>query len=159
MSDDSTPPQMPQPHPALARLDFLVGNWEMKGQLLGSDEENVTGQATFEWMPGGFFLRQRVNLDFAGSVKVDSEEIIGYDPETDSFPSTVFANMSPVPLPYTWEVADGSMKISVSHGPLDATFNGTVSETGDVFSGGWRPNPGADETVNVPYDIKGSKVS
>ena len=27
-----------------------------------------------------------------------------------------------------------------------------------TFSGGWRPNPGADETVNVPYDISGRRV-
>jgi hypothetical protein len=25
-------------------------------------------------------------------------------------------------------------------------------------SGGWRPNPGADETVNVPYDIGGRRL-
>jgi hypothetical protein len=24
--------------------------------------------------------------------------------------------------------------------------------------GGWRPNPGADETVNVPYDIGGTRL-
>jgi hypothetical protein len=26
------------------------------------------------------------------------------------------------------------------------------------FSGGWRPNPDADDTVNVPYDIGGHQL-
>jgi hypothetical protein len=32
------------------------------------------------------------------------------------------------------------------------------SEDDKSFGGGWRPNPGADETVNVPYDISGRCV-
>jgi hypothetical protein len=48
--------------------------------------------------------------------------------------------------------------ITVSYRPLDATFTGTWREDG-TFSGGWRPYPGADETVNVPYDIRGRRAS
>jgi hypothetical protein len=47
--------------------------------------------------------------------------------------------------------------ITVSYRPLDATFSGSLREDG-TFSGGWRPNPGADETVNVPYDIAGQRA-
>ena len=45
----------------------------------------------------------------------------------------------------------------MTYGPLDATFTGTFDD-GEGFHGGWRPNPGADETVNVPYDIGGRRV-
>jgi hypothetical protein len=83
--------------------------------------------------------------------------VIGYDPETQTFPSTVCANLSPEPLPYRWDVQGDTVTISVSHGPLDAAFTGSWREDG-TFSGGWRPNPGADETVNVPYDISGRRV-
>jgi hypothetical protein len=159
MNDDAAAgPQMPQPDPALKRLEFLVGTWELKGRTIGSEEDNVTGEARFEWLPGGFFLRQRVTLDFAGMVHVESEELIGYDPKTEAFSSRVFSNMSPEALPYEWDVRDGSMTISVSHGPLDATFKGQVGDDGNSFSGGWRPNPGADELVNAPYDIAGARV-
>jgi len=159
MTDDPTAgPQVPQPDPELKRLDFLVGEWSMRGHMVGSDEENIIGKASFEWLPGGFFLRQRVQLDFAGFVQIDSEELIGYNPETNAFSSRVYSNMSPEPLPYEWDVQDGSMTISVSHGPMDATFNGQLSEDGHRFSGGWRPNPGADEMVNVPYDIEGTRL-
>jgi len=64
----------------------------------------------------------------------------------------------PTPLPYRWEVGDDTVSISVSYGPLDATFKGGFGEDGQSFSGTWRPNPGADETVNVPYDIGGRRV-
>ena len=83
--------------------------------------------------------------------------MIGYDSESDSFPSTVFSGFSPTPLPYRWDVQGDTVTIAVSYGPLDATFTGSWRDDG-AFSGSWRPNPGADETVNVPYDIGGQRL-
>jgi hypothetical protein len=147
---------LPQADPALKRLDRFVGSWTMEGRLVGSDETTIEGQATYRWLPGGFFLEQHVQLDFMG-LEIDSLELIGYEPETGTFPSTVFSNLSPVPLPYRWDVQGDAVTITVSYGPLDATFTGSWREDG-TFSGGWRPNPGADETVNVPYDIGGHRL-
>ena len=65
-----------------------------------------------------------------------SHELIGYDPETGAFASHVYSNLSPTPLPYGWELRDNKLRISVSHGPLDATFEGTISDDGSTFSGG-----------------------
>jgi hypothetical protein len=147
---------LPQPDPALRRLDRLVGSWSMEGNLVGSEEKNIRGETTFRWVAGGFFLEQRVRIDFMG-LEIDSVEMIGYDPEADTFPSTVYSNFSPEPLPYRWDLRDDHVKITVSYGELDATFTGSWREDG-TFSGGWRPNPGADETVNVPYDIGGRRL-
>jgi hypothetical protein len=155
---EETQAQLPTPDPALRRLDRYVGTWSMEGHLVGSDDINIRGHATFRWLPGGFFLEQHVTLDFMG-LPIDSQELIGYDPETDTFPSTVYSNLSPAPLPYRWEVDDDTARISVSYGPLDATFTGSFGADGQTFSGGWRPNPGADETVNVPYDIGGRRLA
>jgi hypothetical protein len=155
---DTQDAQAPTPDPALKALDPFVGTWDMRGHLVGSDEENIIGRATYRWLDGGFFLQQDIELDFAGFVHVKSHELIGHDPETGGFSSLVFSNMSPTPLPYRWEVQGRTVRISVSHGPLDATFTGEFSEDGKRFSGGWRPNAGADETVNVPYDIAGTRV-
>jgi hypothetical protein len=129
----------------------------MEGHLVGSDETTIRGTAAYRWLPGGFFLEQHIQLDFMG-LQIDSREMVGYDPETGTFPSTVFSNLSPVPLPYRWEVEGDSVTITVAYGPLDATFTGSWHEDG-TFSGGWRPNPGADETANVPYDISGRRVA
>jgi hypothetical protein len=64
--------------------------------------------------------------------------------------------LSPEPLPYRWDVRGDNVTITVSYGPLDAAFTGSWREDG-TFSGGWHPNPGADESVNVPYDIGGRR--
>jgi hypothetical protein len=149
---------LPRPDPALKRLEKFVGTWDMKGRTVGSDVDNVSGRARFEWLPGGFFLQQRIALNFVG-LEIESLELIGYDPETDTFPSTVFSNLAPMPLPYRWGVGEDNLTITVSYSPLDATFTGTWSEDGEGFGGGWRPNPGADEMVNAPYDIQGHRVT
>ncbi len=81
-------------------------------------------------------------------MQIDALELIGYDPETDTFHSTVYSGFSPVPLPYRWDVRGDTVTIEVSYGPMDAKFTGDWREDG-TFAGGWRPNPGADETVNV----------
>jgi Protein of unknown function (DUF1579) len=75
MSDNQ---QLPQPDPALWRLDRLVGTWTIEGNLVGSDVQNIRGQMTFRWLPGGFFLEQRARIDFAGQ-QVDALELIGHD--------------------------------------------------------------------------------
>ena len=51
----------PEPNPDLRRLDRLVGTWEMSG--------DVQGRVTFEWMEGGFFLIQHVDLGQHGQRK------------------------------------------------------------------------------------------
>ena len=157
MADDMQA-QLPTPDPALRRLDRFVGTWSMEGHLVGSDEITIRGETAFRWLPGGFFLEQRVAMDFSG-MDIENLELIRYDPETGTFPSSVFSNLSPMPLPYLWEVEGDTLNISVSYGPLDATFTGGFGDDGDTFRGGWRPNPGADETVNVPYDIGGRRLT
>jgi hypothetical protein len=154
----SDAPQQPSPDPALRRLDRLVGTWTLKGHLVGSDEQNIVGEISFHWLEGGFFLQQDVEIQFAGMFEVKARELIGYDPETGGFASYVYSNFSPEPLPYKWDLRDDTLTISVSHGPLDSSFSGEFSEDGDSFSGGWRPNPGADETINIPYDVSGARV-
>lgn len=132
--ENAQPPQgMPQPDPALKRLDRLVGTWNMKGHLIGSDKENIIGRTTFQWLEGGFFLRQDVEIDFAGMMKIKSRELIGYDPETKAFSSSVYSNLSPAPLPYKWDLQGDTLTISVSYGPLRATFTGKFSPDGKSF--------------------------
>jgi hypothetical protein len=155
-SDTNDAMQLPQPDPALEALEFLVGTWSIEGNLVGSDEKAIKGQATFQWLPGRFFLEQRITLNFMG-MEIKSLELIGYDSQAGSLVSTVYGNLAPAPLPYKWDVQGQSVTINVDHGPLNATYQGVYRNDG-TFAGGWRPNPGADETVNVPYDISGHRL-
>ena len=91
---------MPGPDTALRKFDQFVGTWEMKGRTLDSDVDNITARTTFEWLPGGHFLLQQFSADFVG-MDIQSHEVIGYDPATGTFPSTVYSSMAPMPLPTT----------------------------------------------------------
>jgi Protein of unknown function (DUF1579) len=103
--------QQPSPDPALRRLDRLVGRWSVKGRLIGSDEENIVGEISFQWLAGGFFLQQDAEIDFAGMFKVNARELIGHDPKTGRFASYVYSNFSPTPLPYQWELREDTLTI------------------------------------------------
>jgi hypothetical protein len=157
MSDNTASPQQPpRPDPALKRLEPFVGTWDMRGRTLDSDVDNVVGRATFEWLPGGFFLQQRIALTFMGH-EIQSLEVIGYDPASGTFPSTVYPNMIGTPLPYRWEVRDNGLTIRTD--TIGATFHGTWSEDGTGFSGGWRPDAGREGPGNVAYDISGRRAT
>jgi hypothetical protein len=163
MTDSATqaPPDaaqgMPKPDPALALLDRFVGTWDMKGRTIGSETDNVVGQATFEWLPGRFYLQQRIRLDFTG-IQIEGLEVIGYDPATGTYPSTVYSNLAGMPIPYRWEVSGDDLTITTDL--LGATFHGRWSADGKTFSGGWRPNPGREnDPGNVSYDISGGRAA
>ena len=155
---ENAAPQMPTADPALRELDRFIGRWKLTGRLIGSDEDTISGESSYRWLPGGFFMEQRISLNFMG-MAIESHELVGYDAESKTYPSTVYSNMSPLPLPYVWNVDGDDVTISVTYGPLDATFTGRFGADGDTFNGGWRPNPGADTNVNVPYDIDGTRQS
>jgi hypothetical protein len=149
----------PQPDPALQRLNRLVGTWKLKGRPLYSDKDKdtITGTTTFKWLPGGFFLQQDMEMDYDGK-PIKSHELISYDPKTKAFSSYVYSNMAPDPWPYEWDIQGDTWTISIKYGPMDAKFTGKFSSDGNSFSGSWRPNPGADETINTAYDIGGSRI-
>jgi len=91
-ANSEAPKQPPTPNPALRRLEKLVGTWDLKGRTPDSKDDNITGWNTFEWMPGGFFLKSSGEITFRG-VKIQSLEIIAYDPASQTFPSSVYTNM------------------------------------------------------------------
>jgi len=157
MSENQTQQQLPSPDPALKRLEPMVGTWSIRGRTLGSTEENVSGRTTFEWLPGGFFLKQTFEAEFMG-MTILSLELIGYDPASDTFPSSVYSNLAGVPIPYRYDIRGKDVTITTDLGG-GATMTGRISEDGTTFSGSWRPNAGAEAAGNVPYDFVGTRVT
>lgn len=156
MADDKAAEGPPAPDPALKRLDRLVGTWSMKGRPVGADRDSITGTTRFSWLDGdgdaSFFLVQDMTMDYDGT-PIRSHELIGYDAKAGTFASTVFSNMAPDPWPYRWAIEGDDITISIRKPPMDATFTGRFAPDGNSWSGGWRPNPGADEEVNSSYDV------
>jgi Protein of unknown function (DUF1579) len=154
--DQAAAGQPPGPDPALQRLDRFVGTWDVRGRTLGAERDDVSGRLTFEWLPGGFFLQQRTELDFQG-LEIRGLEIIGYDPATGRFPSTVYSNLVGVPIPYEYEVQGDRVTIRTELAG-GATYTGTWAKDGELMSGGWRPDPGKEGPGNVAYDIRGRRA-
>ncbi len=151
--DNAQPMQMSAPDPALKRLEKLVGTWELKGRTLDSKEDNITGWHTFEWMPGGFFLKSFGEINFKGFI-VNALEIIAYDAKKKTFPSSVYSNMSGTVLSYEWDIQGNT----VIHSGLGAKYTGTMSEDGNTLIGGWRPDKGTESTEGASYDAVMTRV-
>ena len=144
---------VPQPDPALKALDVLIGTWDLKGRTLDSDKDNISGWNTFEWLPGGFFLKSIGEINFKG-VLIQSLEIIGYDPESHTFPSHVYSNLDGNVLPYSWNIEGNT----VTHSDKTSKYTGTISEDGQTLSGGWRPKKGEQESPENSYDAIMTRV-
>lgn len=141
-------PQQPKPNPALKRLEPLIGTWTLTGRTLDAGQNDINGRVTIEWLPGGFFMQQRGEIEIpALGLKVYALEILGHDAETDTFPAHVYSNMGEEPAEYTWDVR-GNV---VTHWTKGSKYIGTISEDGNTLSGGWRPE-GEPETPGNTYD-------
>lgn len=134
----------------------MVGTWSIKGHTLDSKVDNVSALATFEWLPGGFFLKQNFEADFM-DMKIQSLELIYYDPESDNFPSLVYSNLAGIPIPYRYDVRGKNVTITTDLAG-GAKMTGKISEDCNTFSGGWRPNPGKENPGNVAYDFVGTRI-
>ncbi len=125
--------QPPQPNPDLKNLDILVGTWEMSG--------DVQGQVTFEWMEGGFFLIQRVDLGQKDGQRIKGIEIIGHERPFGAEPSEdirsrFYSNMGDT-LDYVYEPEGNTLTIWAGEKGSPAYAKGTFSEDGNTGSGEW----------------------
>ena len=146
-NDHAQPTPTPVPDPALKRFEKLVGTWDMQGRTPDATEDNIFGWNMFEWLPGGFFLQSRGEIDFRG-FKLHSLELIGYDPASHAFPSRVYSSMSGDISPYYWDVQGDT----VTHWMETSKFTGTLSADGRTLTGGWRPLPGQQSAGTVGED-------
>ena len=70
-TNDAQAHQQPEPSPDLRSLgDRLVGTWKTSG--------GTQGKVTYEWVEGGFFLLQRVDLEQHGQ-RIRGIEVIGHE--------------------------------------------------------------------------------
>ena len=141
----------PRPKPTLRSLDVMVGTWELKGRESGPEGE-IHGRPTFEWMEGGFYLVQHVDIDYIGR-RIVGTEYIGYDEENDNLRSYFFSNKAPGPfggvaLEYVWEVGYDTFTIWGGEVGSPASFMGRLSDDRDTITGHWEwPGGGYEATM------------
>lgn len=137
--------QAPTPNPDLKGLDRLAGTWEVSG--------GVQGHVTYEWMEGGFFLIQHVDLDHDGH-KITGIEYIGHEQKFGEEPgeeikSRYYDNMGNT-LEYVYETDGDTLTIWGGEKGSPAYYKGTFSEDGDTLTGGWvYPGGGGYEATST----------
>jgi hypothetical protein len=147
--------QTPTPNPDLQRLDRLVGTWNVAG--------GAHGRTTYEWMEGGFFLLQHVELEQDGQT-TKGMEIIGHLQPFGQAPSAeiwsrYYDNMGNT-LDYVYELDGDTLMIWSGAQGSPAYFKGTFSADGDTLSGAWvYPGGGGYESTSTRVKEAGKTVS
>jgi hypothetical protein len=135
--------QQPEPTAALKALDRLVGTWNVTG--------GAEGTVTYEWMEGGFFLLQHVDLAQDGG-RTRGLEIIGnlrplFEPVSEHVVSRYYDNHGAT-LDYVYELEGDKLTIWAGAKGSPAYFEGTFDESGDAMVGAWTyPGGGGYEST------------
>ncbi|HEY0070212.1 MAG TPA: hypothetical protein VGE04_09620 [Chloroflexia bacterium] len=147
-ADNANSQQTPTPNPDLKGLDRLVGTWAVFDP---GGAEGVQGRVTYEWMEGGFFLVQHVDLDQGGQ-KIKGIEIIGHEQTFGAEPSadikSRFYDTLGNTLDYVYELDGDTLIIWGGEKGSPAYFRGTFSGDDNTLTGGWvYPGGGYDSTM------------
>ena len=128
-----TPHAPAGPNPDLKSLERLVGTWKESG--------GIEGEVTYEWMEGGFFLIQRVDLRQHGQ-RIEGIEIIGHlqpfgeEPSRD-IQSRFYSLLDGMTLDYTYEADRNSLTIWGGERGSPAYYKGEFSDDGNTLAGAW----------------------
>ncbi|MBA2633651.1 MAG: hypothetical protein H0U86_11745 [Chloroflexi bacterium] len=126
--------ETPEPSPELRRLDRLVGTWDVAGPT-------VKGRVTYEWMEGGFFLLQHVDLEQEGHRSKGIEVIGQLRPFGESEPSAdirsrYYGNGGET-FDYTYEIEGDTLTIWGGERGSPAYYQGAFAADGNSNSGAW----------------------
>ena len=115
------------PNPALARLEALIGEWDVEvPQFPGA-----SGHATVEWLEGGAFLRIH---SVAPDPAPDSTQIIGRDDASGAY-TVLYYDSRGVSRVYRMSFDDDVWKIWRDAPGFHQRFTATVGT--DAISGAW----------------------
>jgi hypothetical protein len=139
-------PQMPTPNPDLKSLARLVGTWKQSG--------GVEGEITYEWLEGGFFLIQHVDLERYGH-KIKGMEIIGHlqpfgEAPSQEIKSRFYSFLDGMTLDYVYEMDGDTLTIWGGERGSPAYYRGKFSDNGNTLTGGWvYPGGGGYEATAI----------
>lgn len=128
-TNDGTSQRSSDPHPALKALDRLVGTWTIFGP------GGLGGTVTYEWMEGGHFLVQRVEL-IQDRERTTGVEVIGHNRERGVLASHYFGSSGDL-FEYVYELDGDTLTIWHPEVGSPAYFRGEFSADGKSNAGRW----------------------
>ena len=133
MSDDTTyEQQVPEPSEAVRALDRLAGRWTVTG--------GAEGTVTYEWMEGGYFLHQHVELAQYGN-RIIGLEVIGHERPFGEQPGedvrSRFYDSTGNTFDYVYELEGDVLTIWAGERGSPARYRGTFGEDGRTVTGEW----------------------
>jgi hypothetical protein len=131
-------------HPALARLDALVGTWAVEPSIDG--EPMGRNRTTFAWIEDGAFLLEHADAaasdvapppEWAANSPLPVTTIIGLDDASEAF-SMLYADARGVCRVYSMSLDAGVWRIWGRPGPeFFQRFFGTFGDDGGVVTARW----------------------
>ena len=145
MNDTQFDQKAPESSPALKKLEKLVGTWDVSG--------GVQGRLIYDWMEGGFFLLQHVDMNHQGH-RIKGVEVIGHlkpfggEPSQD-IKSRWYDNEGNT-FDYVYEVEGDTLTIWGGERGSPAYYQGQFSDDGNTLTGGWvYPGGGGYDAIAV----------
>ncbi|MFF4807664.1 hypothetical protein ACFY03_05530 [Micromonospora chersina] len=136
-------------HPALARLDVLVGRWSVQPEVEGLG----VGWTEFAWVEDGRFLRQFSDAEpvpetapraWRENNPLPTTQLIGLDDAGEEF-TVLYADARGVHRVYRMTFGDGQWRMWRAAPGFHQRFTGTLREDGAAIDARWeRSEDGAD---------------
>jgi hypothetical protein len=145
VTDDNTragtPARPASPNPDLKSLERLIGTWSVSGESQGT--------VRYEWVEGGFFVFQHVELDGTKGLEIiGHEQKYGEGPSAD-IRSRYYGFSSGETLEYTYELVGDTLTIWSGERGSPAYYQGTFTND-DTLTGAWHyPGGGGYKTVST----------
>jgi hypothetical protein len=150
-NNSQTEQSLLKPDARLKSLNRLVGLWNVDG-------DRISGTVNFEWLEGGFFLVQKVDL-IHDRRKIKGIEYIGFEQGWEEMQQTIldssnkditshyFDNQG-YTFTYTWEIEEDTLTIWGGTKGSPSKYLGKFSEDGNSNSGAWAwPGGGYESTM------------
>lgn len=129
----------------LQNLAPLIGTWQVSG--------GTQGQVRYEWMEGGFFLLQHIDMESDGR-KVKGLEVIGHlqlfgEAMSEDIKSRYYGSGGET-FDYVYEMDGNTLMIWGGEKGSPAYYKGTLSADGNTLDGEWvYPGGGGYKSTSV----------
>ena len=131
-ADGSTAEAVWAPRAAVRALDRLVGTWRVTG--------GAAGTVTYEWMEGGHFLLQHLDLEQDGQ-PIRGLEVIGHLRPYGEGPSpdvhSRYYDSAGATLDYVYEMDGDTLHIWMGAKGSPAAFSGRFTDDDTAMVGAW----------------------